>query len=154
MSSPSAGSGASRDARRRRVGKWRELGVAGHARKPAGAPILGGLIDPFLSAGDEVPEDMALALKRFAAKQYESGRADGGYDDRRSGLEDDQPTIAEPSAGDLDLAFHDIGGALDMVGSDLQPPAIGNNDVRIEGVGKYSGGGLRPSKMPASSRTS
>src|SRR5437868_15105493 len=106
----------SRRLRRSCLGKGDELRIPRYAREPAGPPVFGSLFDPGPAAGDEVPVDVALGLKRFATQKHQTCRPDSRQDDLGVRLEDDQPILAEPVCltRDLKLTLDDIGGALDM----------------------------------------
>src|SRR5712691_1195598 len=89
-----------------------KLRLAGYPREAAGFPIGLGLFDALLARGDEVPPDMARAVRRGAAEDNDARVAQRRDGDAVARLEDKQSPFGETVAGNLDLARHDIDRAL------------------------------------------
>jgi len=106
------------------------------------SPVPRGLLDAFPAARNEVPEDVPLLRKRFAAEDHELRGAGCLQDDLGARLEYDQLVLGEAAglAFDLDLAANDVGCALDVLRADLEAGAVDQGNVGVEEIGKGAGG--------------
>src|SRR5262245_33989484 len=86
--------------------------VAGHQGETAGAPILLRLRNALRGGRHEVPPDVARSVHRCSAQQDEPRGRRGADGDAIAWPEHEQPSVAEPVAGNVDLARGDVKGAL------------------------------------------
>src|SRR3984885_12451381 len=93
-----------------------ELVLVGNGSKAAGLPVLLGLLDPLFTGGDEVPPDVTRTFESISTEKHHPRglqRLDG---DAVAGPEHQEARALIALIGDLDLAVHDIDGALLVVG--------------------------------------
>src|ERR1700685_366386 len=96
--------------------QWNELVLVGDGSKAAGLPVLLGLLDPLFTGGDEIPPDMTRTFERISTEKHHPRglqRLDG---DAVAGAEHQEARALIALVGDLDLAVHDIDGALLVIG--------------------------------------
>ena len=122
---------------RRGVRQGDELGLAGNAGELTVAPVLRSLLDALAAARHEVPVDVALLGQRLTAEQHQASGADRTQHDLRTGLEHDEPVLAEAPGlpGDLDLSADDVNRPFDMLRIDAQARSIVQRHIGVEQIG-------------------
>ena len=88
------------------------LVVSGDGIEAPGLPVGLGLFDPLGPRGDEVPPDVPRPVHRGAAEENDTRVGHGGHRNAVTRTQDQQPTGAEPVAGNVDFAGDDIDRAL------------------------------------------